>query len=447
MAGKAATERTLPNNDAKVRTQSAIDGRATEFSIAGQRGLRLLVQPYRDGGPTNGHGAFVFRYGVIKNGSRVQRRLALGARDAITLKDATTKADELRRKLASGIDPVEEAETVEAAKAAKRNARTLRQLFEDRCAKDSSRASVTLVGYADVLNRDVFPELGDKPAADITAEQIAAVLEVAEHRSKWQAHRARSALGSTYRWAIKRRVGGIKQNPVHGLGFTFQGKARDRLATDSELSTIWHATNAQVGMTKPMQLIMKLVILTGQRLSQVVGAQLSELKVLDAANPLWRIPGERMKRKARDQVLPLSVEAAEIFRQAIELGGERVAVTGCVFPADLSRTSKLKPKATRTAHINRESASRAMARLCDNLEIEGLVLHDMRKAVTTYLREVHHTPSDVCDLILHHAPRGVTGSHYDFSILEGPVRLAMQQWSNHVVRIVEHRLDDYQNGL
>jgi hypothetical protein len=37
--------------------------------------------------------------------------------------------------------------------------------------------------------------------------------------------------------------------------------------------------------------------------------------------------------------------------------------------------------------------------------------------------------SDVCDLILHHARKGVTASHYDFSTLEGPVRKALQDWA------------------
>ena len=72
-------------------------------------------------------------------------------------------------------------------------------------------------GYEDVLERDVFPILGDIPAADITAEQIVGVLAPIEDRSKSLAHRARSALGSTYRFGLKRRL--VKANPTAGLGF------------------------------------------------------------------------------------------------------------------------------------------------------------------------------------------------------------------------------------
>jgi hypothetical protein len=43
--------------------------------------------------------------------------------------------------------------------------------------------------------------------------------------------------------------------------------------------------------------------------------------------------------------------------------------------------------------------------------------------------------SDVCDLILHHARKGVTASHYDFSTLEGPMRKALQDWADYVCSI------------
>jgi hypothetical protein len=105
-----------------------------------------------------------------------------------------------------------------------------------------------------------------------------------------------------------------------------------------------------------------------------------------------------------------------------------------------------------------------MKRLCESIRddfttknpgqespLEKLVLHDMKKAVTTHLRETHHTQRDVCDLILHHAKAGVTGSHYDFAILDGPVRKAMQQWADHVSFITEKReppnLKGNMNGL
>ena len=64
-------------------------------------------------------------------------------------------------------------------------------------------------------------------------------------------------------------------------------------------------------------------------------------------------------------------------------------------------------------------------------ELNDLHNHDWRKAVVSWLNE-RGTRHDVLDRILHHAPRGVTGTFYDFSTLEGPMREAMQRWSDHV---------------
>ena len=86
-----------------------------------------------------------------------------------------------------------------------------------------------------------------------------------------------------------------------------------------------------------------------------------------------------------------------------------------------------------TRNINRESASRAMSRLCERIGLENARLHDLRKCVTTWLRERGTSP-DICDLILHHARGGVTGAFYDFATLEGPVREALQRWADHVER-------------
>ena len=105
----------------------------------------------------------------------------------------------------------------------------------------------------------------------------------------------------------------MRINPVAGLGFTYQAKPRNRVLTDNELGKLWRAIDSEdFGATEPMRILLKLALLTGQRNSEVAGARISEL-TLDSANPMWRIPGERMKRKNREQVVPLSPLAAELF--------------------------------------------------------------------------------------------------------------------------------------
>jgi len=59
-----------------------------------------------------------------------------------------------------------------------------------------------LEDYRKELELDVFPRIGDVPAVELTSDHIADVLEL--RRSRHSARRARCAIGSTYRWTMRR---------------------------------------------------------------------------------------------------------------------------------------------------------------------------------------------------------------------------------------------------
>ena len=427
MAGTSDNQ--LPFNSQALMKAGLRDGKQAEWRIEGVRGLILVVKP-------SGVATWFYKYTVHEGGKRKFRTVKIGRRDGTTLGDARRRAEELRHEIEDGTDVAKEAETKAAAEKAKAEAFTLRGLFEARCEADGERAERTLHDYRQALELDVFPVLGDLPAAEITADQIADVLERVEARSKHSAHRARSALGSTYRWAVRRRKAGIRVNPTVGLAFTYQGPPRERVLSDAELATLWRGLDAGHGLSEPLRIILKLCVLTGQRESEVAGARRDELR-LDGDRPLWRIAGTRtvdgervegrMKAK-REQIVPLVPSAVALFRRALELGRDRE----WVFPAETARlTGERARTAPRKPHINGESVSRAMARLRDKIGLEDARVHDLRKTITTWLREAG-VSRDVCDLILHHAKQGVTGSHYDFSTLEGPVRRALEVWASHL---------------
>jgi integrase len=423
MAG--SSQNALPYNDQAVAkfARSRVD-KATERKVAGVPGLSIVVKPHRDGHRV---ATFLVRYQIGKSKARVKRCEAIGrhedasgAQGGITLADAKAKALAIMSEVAHGGDPT--------GSKAKGPGLTLRELFEERREKDSRRAERTLDDYKLVLEADVFPEIGNLPANSITPDQIADVLERIEARSKHAAHKARSALGSTYRWGMGRRK--VRINPVAGLGFTYRGKERKRILSDDEMGRLWRTIDGPefAETTEGMRILLKLGLLTLQRNSEVAGARLSELEAIDTANPRWRIPGERMKRKNREQVVPLSPQAAALFKRAIELakGSEYV------FPG---RSQGRQNGVWRDEHIGQESVSQAMRRAIKRAEVKDFRLHDARKCGTTWLRDNQKAPPDVCDLILHHARGGTTASHYDFATLEGPVRSALVAWANHVENV------------
>jgi integrase len=412
MTGKARNS--VAYNDLAVSKKARAQvGKQIEWQIETVPGLSLVVKP-------SGVATFYVRYHVGQGSKIKHRRKALGQYGdkphQMSLSDARDAALEIRGAVRKGSDPVREA-TVSSSSL------TLRQLFDERVKKDGKRAQRTLDDYKLALEADVFPDLGDLPASEIDADQIVAVLERVEARSKHAAHKVRSALGSTFRWGLQRRK--VKRNPVSGLGFNYSGPARKVVLSDDDLAALWKAIDdTAFGATEPMRIILKLAVLTGQRNSEVAGAERSELR-LEGANPRWTIPANRMKRKTDDQIVPLSQQAAALFSRAIELAGD----SPFVFPG--STHGRREGCEWRAEHIGQESVSRAMAKAREVAGIEDIRVHDMRKCLTTWLAERFERP-DVLDRILHHARKGVTGTHYDFSVLEGPMRQALQRWADHV---------------
>jgi integrase len=211
------------------------------------------------------------------------------------------------------------------------------------------------------------------------------------------------------------------------MGFTHRNKRRELTFGDAELRKLWIAIDKpDFPATEPLRLILKLAILTGQRNTEVCGARKSELR-LDVANPRWVIAGARMKRKNEDQVVYLSKQAAQLFSQAMKLSGDKTFV----FPG---ATQGRRKGEWRQDHIAQESVSRAMASLCKVAGVENVHLHDMRKAITSWLAERGERP-DILDMILHHGSKNVTTTHYNFATMEKLLRAAWQAWADHVERI------------
>jgi integrase len=411
----AEMKNVLPFNVQAIEAARPKDGKQTEYKIDGVKGLTLVIHP-------SGAASYFVRYSVRAGSKQLFRRVRLGSRDGMKLADARKKATALTAKVDAGDDPV-------AAASQLADGATLRKLWEERKAKDTKKSPRTMTYYEDALRLDVFPVLGDLPADSVTADQIATLLRGVEQRSKHAAHACRCAIGSTYKWAYKRRQ--VKTNPTLGLGFTINpaDHVREKRVTPKELGKLWRGFDDDRGASEAMRIVLKLGLLTGQRENEVVGARIAELD-LASANPTWRIPGKRMKRKEREQIVPLSMQAAALFKRAVELGGDRAKSSGFVFPASLERVAIGRDP--RVPHMHRESVSRAMARVRASVGIEDVRVHDFRKAVVTWLREVKRVPIDVCDHILHHARKGVTEKHYDFGVLDGPVRDALQAWADHV---------------
>src|SRR5205809_7709613 len=77
------------------------------------------------------------------------------------------------------------------------------------------------------------------------------------------------------------------------------------MLSDDEVRFVWNAAGADASPFGPL---VKLLILTGQRLAEVGGMRWDEI---DLTNKLWTLPAERVKNGERHEV-PLSDAAIAI---------------------------------------------------------------------------------------------------------------------------------------
>jgi len=216
---------------------------------------------------------------------------------------------------------------------------------------------------------------------------------------------------------------GLKENPAAVVGRNRRGKpgrygkprSRERALTDREIAAFWYAVDGS-DMGSATRSLLKLLLLTGVRLSELRKAHISEL-VLEGPEPIWRLPKQREKnRRAHD--VPLTPLMLRLFAEVVNK-----RACGPVFPSTHSKDGFLAKAAAR----------QAITRLFDgrHLAIPRFSPHDLRRTVDTGLARLG-VPEDVQKRVLNHAPQGVTAKHYNRHGYETEKRHALEQWSAHV---------------
>ena len=276
--------------------------------------------------------------------------------------------------------------------------------------------------------------------SDVTADHVVDICKRIEASgANVQSQNTKTAIGGVFRWALHQRL--VKSNPCAGIGRRSPMLPRTRTPTDPELAKLWAAIEAEASTVSPsMRVVLQLAILTGQRRTEVAGARRSELRGLNTDAPTWVIPGDENKRgkiiegrtkNGREQHVPLSRQAAALFGKALTLSKDGEYV----FPADISKV-KIGKK-PRLLHTHGGSVTSAMRRLRKAVGIDDINVHDMRRAISNWLKN-EGISREVRDLVLNHKDPSVTEPHYSSTArMEKQVRAALQAWADH--RLVDHR--------
>jgi integrase len=353
---------------------------------------------------------------------------ALGSYGAITLEQARDKARAWLAMIDKGVDPeVEAARQKAAARQIQANtfSAVAEQFLERHCAKLAKRAEAERI-----IRRDFIKRWGPRPVTDIQPQEVSeAVCAIVRRGKKYEAHNAFGHLRRLYSWAIGTGEFGVTTSPLERLRpveLIGAREARDRVLKDHELRAIWSSTTTELPtrttarngdddkkeLGYPYGPVFRMLILTGQRLSEVAGMRWSEV---DKGKRLWTIPAARMKGDRAHEV-PLTAEALAVLDALPRFTGD------CVF--------------TTTGGVKSVNGfGKAKERLDALSGVTGWRLHDLRRTARTHFSALP-VPDNVRELVIAHAQKGLH-KVYDLHSYQTEKRECLELWENRLLGIVE----------
>jgi integrase len=351
-------------------------------------GFGLRVSP-------KGRKSFIVQYRVrgTKGTAWKERQVVLGTLAFLTVAEARDRARQYKAQASQGIDPVEQTKAAEQAEAVQRKAGsfTFSKLVDRYEAEYLVKRKPSGIAQKLRLFKRWMPALGDKPVADITeADILAFINDLLKGRSngRTEADQLVGAVRHLFKWAKEQRDTSLRDlvpiNPAATIAKCAESNERDRVLTHDEVTRLWGACDT-IGW--PGGPIIKLLLLTGQRVNEVAQLRWQEL---DLTNRIWNLPAARAKN-SRAHIIHLSDMAMEIIEALPQINNSPLVFTvnGRVpyNSFDYLRTRIHNLMGEDTPHWQ---------------------LRDLRRTSTTLMAEIG-VPPHVADKILNHSTGEISG--------------------------------------
>lgn len=399
---------TIARNQLKIDRATCIDGRRTVYRVEGVPGLELDVTP-------NGARTWRVRYQVGKGTARKERRYTIGDARAIGLGKATEKAHEV--VAAAQVDRRDP-----HADRVRDDLSTFGALFDVWLEQHAKPNKKSWRADDALYNRHVKSRLGHRAIADLKKRDFVDVLDsIMAASSGNQANAAQALITATLNWA--ENEGKIESHAARGIPKRQPPKSRDRVLNHDELCKLWSALDTQT--TRRMARVLRVLLLTGVRLSEACGMAKSELQ-----GDLWEISGSRTKN-GLPHVVPITPEVATLLKTAIADSGN----SPFVFPA-FDRRRMIDKPVTRHAP---DHAYASLTRKLGWLDEAGAVntgIHDLRRTVATNMARIG-IPGELIDRVQGRVARGnKVSAIYNRHEYLAEKRDALERWERELLRIV-----------
>lgn len=344
-----------------------------------------------------------------------EKRISLGVYPTVSLKEARDKRDNAKKQLAAGIDPSVHRKAHNAAKM-DRAANSFEVVAREWHGKNAKAWSE---GHAEKilrrLERDVFPWIGGRPIAEITAPELLTVLRRIEERGTIEtAHRAQQNCGQVFRYAVA--TARAERDPAADLRGALpptKVKHHPSITNPKGIGELMRAIKGYNG-TIITRAALNLAPLVFVRPGELRHAEWTEFD-LDAGE--WRIPAGRMKMRV-PHIVPLSTQAVAILTELHALTGRGKYV----FPG--ARTNG-RPMSENTVNA-------ALRRL--GYGTDEMTGHGFRSMASTMLNEQGWN-SDAVERQLAHGEQDEVRAAYNYAEYLAERRRMMQAWADYLDKL------------
>ena len=373
------------------------------FKLFDERGLYLEISPA---------GGKWWRLKYRFNGK--EKRISLGVYPDVSLKVARDRRDEARKLLTDGIDPSENRKAMKASRV-ERAANSFEVVAREWFANHSP---AWVANHANRIirrfERDIFPWIGGRPIAELTAPELLEVVRRIEKRGALEtAHRALGNCGQVFRYAVA--TGRADRDPsgdLRGALPPANGKHFASVTEPKQVAEVLRAMDGYEG-TLTVRCALRLAPLVFVRPGELRNAEWADFN-LDSAE--WRYT---VTKTNTPHIVPLSRQAVEILRELHPLTGRG----RFVFPG--ARTN------------DRPMSDNAILGAMRRLDIgkDEMSGHGFRAMARTILDEVLGFRPDFIEHQLAHAVRDPTGRAYNRTAHLPERRKMMQEWADYLDKL------------
>ncbi len=385
-------------SDAKVRAAKPKDKR---YKLTDEKSMFLLVAP-------NGSKYWQLKYRYDGK----EKVYQIGTYPDIGLADARKARDEARSLIAKGVDPMAQKRAAKRSKAeaASNSFRLIALEWMEKRGKHSATGDARLLR---ILEKDLFPTIGDTAITEIGPPEILRALRKIESRGALEtAKKARQAAGQIFRYAVA--TGRADRDPSADIRDALKKTETKHYAaiTDpKQVGPLMAAIHAYQGTPSVMAAI---------RLAPLFFCRPGELRALEWSEVNFdeariEIPAERMKQK-EPHIIPLATQAIEILEELHKLTGR----SRYVFPNARSFARPLSDNGLRIA-------LRTMG-----YTKEQMTPHGFRAMARTLLDEVLGFPPDWIEHQLAHSVRDANGRAYNRTKHLENRRQMLQTWADYL---------------